>query len=225
MKSLAFGVIGFILGAGIGGGVSYVILKRQQTEKLNQIINELNNAEFDNSEEENEASREDNDSSDEEASDENHDEYGDLASEYNNRNYRPETGVKIDPDGTRHWVGVYGVLVKGPGPDPKNPSAPYYLTPDEFANFDWEEVIADEYYDEDEHTPLSLYLSTDGKLFDMYYQEFDNYDILPPDFKDHMGEYDEGVLYVRNMSLTRDIEVLADDRSSYDFEVLRERIN
>jgi len=78
---------------------------------------------------------------------------------------------------------------------------PYIITPEEFGS----------QYDYD---PVSLTYYADGVLTDDNNEEVDDIsDIVPVDFADHFGEYEDDSVYVRNDRLCHDYEILRDERT------------
>ena len=78
---------------------------------------------------------------------------------------------------------------------------PYIITPEEFGS----------QYDYD---PVSLTYYADGVLTDDNDEEVDDIaDIVPVDFAEHFGEYEDDSVYVRNDRLCHDYEILRDERT------------
>lgn len=78
---------------------------------------------------------------------------------------------------------------------------PYIITPEDFGGqYDYE--------------PVSLTYYADGVLADEDDNEVDDIaEIVPVDFADHFGEYEDDSVYVRNDRLRHDYEILRDEHT------------
>ncbi len=105
-------------------------------------------------------------------------------------------------------------------------------TPDEVKEMDNESIKIitpnefDEFYSDDNwNEPVTLYITTDGVIYDEDYEELENPDnILVPNVESHFGEYEDDSVYVRNYQTRTDYEILRVLKTWKEVEAHREKM-
>lgn len=92
-----------------------------------------------------------------------------------------------------------------PDQKPKPGELPYVISPDEFGEID-------------EYTKVSLTHFADGVLADECGEVVDNVEEIVGDALEHIGEYEEDCVHVRNDAKRCDYEILEDLRTFEEFE-------
>ena len=92
-----------------------------------------------------------------------------------------------------------------PKPGPKPGELPYVISPDEFGEIE-------------EYTKVSLTHFADGVLADECGEVVDNVEEIVGDALEHIGEYEEDCVHVRNDARRCDYEILEDLREFAEFQ-------
>ena len=189
--------ISFILGAGIGSGITWYFLKTYY-EQLNQEDHDELKAHFEEkySKLEDEVKKESDISEETDPALEEKPDIMAYAAKLNGMGYTNYSGIsKEEPEENEEEDAA-------PEPIMEDGAKPYVIEPEEFGELDGYEKISLTHY-------------SDGTLADIHDNIIDDDvdEIVGSDYADHFGEYEDDSVFIRNDAKKCDYEILYDERT------------
>lgn len=195
MKEVLIFAAGLLIGAGIGGGVTYYVVNKKANERADEEILSVKEA-FKN--------RKPLDIS--------------KIKEELKEEVEKETKAKVNLN--KPSIMAYNSLAAGYSSQdeepPKDPATVEVEDEDEVEDTSLEFIPPEEYGEKDGYRTVELYWYADEILATENHEKVDSPKDYAGDFVDHFGEYEDDAVYVRDNLMRRDISILRSAKTYYE---------